>query len=211
MAPTILGDYWEAPCPRCGQPAYGTPLDLREHQPADSQTPLAPGGVLMVCSKEHTSVSVKEEPKVRGGSDHVVVCKFIGPRRWDIIVFRYPADRSRKFAKRVVGLPGENLEIRDGAVWINGKKLDPPEAIRGIHYSPTIVTSGQTFSGPGSVPVKLGPDEYFVLGDFVDASSDSRLWEQGAPGHPPYAVPASYIEGVVINIYWPISRWTSFR
>jgi hypothetical protein len=50
-----------------------------------------------------------------------------------------------------------------------------------------------------------------VLGDFVAQSSDSRFWETGAHGHPPYAVPAENISGVVIHIYWPISRWASFR
>ncbi len=108
-------------------------------------------------------------------------------------------------------MPGEKLEIHDGAIWINGQRQQPPVAIRGIRYSPTIDQHGQHLSGPGSVPVTLGPDEYFVIGDFVDQSSDSRFWERGAPGHPPYAVPASYIDGVVINIYWPPSRWAAFR
>jgi hypothetical protein len=108
-------------------------------------------------------------------------------------------------------LPNEELAIRDGAVWINGKKLTPSESIRGIYYSPTIEYGGRTYSGPGSVPVKLGADEYFVLGDFVDQSADSRMWEEGAPGYPPYAVPESHIVGVAINIWWPPRRWTSFR
>jgi signal peptidase I len=203
MAPTLLGEHWEAPCPRCGAPAYSSPIDSKAQFVVD--------GALMVCSKERRSVTVTDLPKVRAGGDRILVCKLLAPKRWDVAVFHYPAEPSFKYVQRIVGMPGEKLEIREGAVWIDGKKLDPPESIRGIHYSPTIESHGRTYSGPGSVPVELGPDEYFTLGDFADASSDSRLWENGAPGHPSYAVPESNIVGVVINIYWPPGRWTSFR
>jgi len=127
------------------------------------------------------------------------------------MVFRYPADPTEIYVKRLVGLPGEKLAIRDGAIWINDERIEPPASVAGIHYSPTVEWNGQPLSGPGSQPVELGPDEYFVLGDFVDQSSDSRFWDQGAPGYPPYAVPESHIVGVVVNIYWPVHRWTSFR
>jgi signal peptidase I len=203
MAPTLLGEHLEAPCPRCGQPAYGSPPDERSH--------ISPEGLPMICSQELQTVFVKDVPKTVGEGDRITVFKRLTPQRWDLIVFRYPGDPSVNYVKRLVGLPGEKLEIRDGAVWINGEKMEPPDSIRGIRYSPTIDHRGREFSGPGSVPVELGPDEYFVLGDFVDQSSDSRFWERGAPGHPPYAVPTSHLVGVVINIYWPPSRWTGFR
>jgi signal peptidase I len=141
-----------------------------------------------------------------------MVCKLIKPRRWDLIIFHPPEDPSTLYVKRLVGLPGEKLEIRDGAVWVDGKKLEPPESIAKIRYSATIeFLEGMTISGAGLTPIKLGPDECFVLGDNVDAAHDSRFWRTGFPDHPAYAVPSSQIEGVVINIYWPISRWTSFR
>jgi signal peptidase I len=210
MAPTLLGEHWEAPCPRCGKPAFGTPLDLLHHAPSVTRG-FSDVGVQMICSNEMTSVFVMAEPSVRGGGDRFLVCKLLKPRRWDIIAFRYPGNPSECYAKRVVGMPGERLEIHDGSIWINGQRQEPPAAIRGVRYSPTVDWHGQPFSGPGSVPVTLGSDEYFVIGDFVDKSSDSRFWEQGAPGHPPYAVPASYVVGVVINIYWPPSRWKAFR
>ncbi len=202
MAPTLLGEHMEAPCPRCKAPAYSSPVDGRE---------LPPDGWPMICSKEITTVRIADPPKTRSDGDRILACKLLKPKRWDIIVFRYPGDPSVNYAKRLVGLPSEKLEIRGGAIWINGEKVEPPEAIRGIHYSPTVDMRGQAISGPGSGPVQLGADEYFVLGDFVEQSSDSRFWDHGAPGHPPYAVPESYIVGVVINIYWPINRWTSFR
>jgi signal peptidase I len=203
MAPTILGEHSEAPCPRCGQTAYGSPLDEHSH--------VAPEGVPMICSQELRSVLVNDVPRKIGHGDRITVCKPLVPKRWDLIVFRYPADPTVNYVKRLVGLPGEKLEIREGAVWIDGEKMEPPSSISNIRYSPTVESHGRTYSGPGSSPVELGPDEYFVLGDFVDQSSDSRMWEHGAPGHPPYAVPASHIVGVVSNIYWPPSRWASFR
>ena len=203
MAPTILGDHLEAPCPRCGAPAYGSALE--------PGMPAPPNGFMMICSKERRSVLVPSPPTKTHGGDRILVCKLIKPRRWDLMVFRYPEDPAVNYVKRLVGLPGEKLEIRDGAVWINDERMKPPDAIAGIQYSPTIEWNGQVHSGPGSEPVELGSDEYFVLGDFVEQSSDSRFWQRGAPGHPPYAVPESHIVGVVINIYWPINRWTSFR
>jgi len=203
MAPTLLGEHLEAPCPRCGAPAFGPWIEGGRRLP--------PEGWQMICSKEMKSVYVANPPKIRGGGDRMLVCKLLKPKRWDLIAFRYPQDPSMNYVKRLVGLPGEKLEIRDGAIWINGEKQEPPEAIRGIHYSPTIESNGRVFSGPGSSPVQLRDGEYFVLGDFVDLAADSRMWEQGAPGYPPYAVPESNIIGVAINIYWPISRWTGFR
>jgi signal peptidase I len=203
MAPTLLGVHWETPCPRCGEAAYGSPLDPRIPIPAQ--------GVSMICSNERRPVLVPDPPDEVGEGDRILVCKLIAPKRWDMIVFRYPEDPAVNYVKRLVGLPGEKLAIRDGAVWINGEKLDPPESLKGTQYSPTIEWRGEVHSGPGSEPVELGPDEYFVLGDFGDQSTDSRFWEHGAPGYPPYAVPESYITGVVINIYWPINRWKAFR
>ncbi len=203
MAPTLLGPHYEAPCPRCGQCAYGSPLDAGE--------PFSKEGVIMNCSAERQSVYVRDVPQEVFGADRILASKLISPQRWDLVVFRVPSDPAVVYVMRLVGLPNEKLAIHDGAVWINGEKLEPPKLLQGIQYSPTITEHGQVYSGPGSAPVQLGPDEYFVLGDFPERSADSRLWEQGAPGHPPYAVPESHLIGVVINIYWPPSRWTSFR
>jgi signal peptidase I len=165
----------------------------------------------MNCRNEYQAVRVSPPPQEKGNGDRILTCKLITPRRWDLMVFRYPEDPSVNYVMRLVGLPGEKLEIRDGAIWINGEKLVPPGKLARIRYSPTIEWQGMVHSGPGSEPVELGDDEYFVLGDFVEQSSDSRFWQRGAPGYPPYAVPESHIVGVAINIYWPPSRWTSFR
>jgi signal peptidase I len=204
MAPTILGEHVEAPCPNCGAPAYGLP-------PRGANASLPPEGLRMICSRELRTVFVKNPPATTYPGDRITVCKQLTPQRWDLIAFRTPQDPSVTYVKRLVGLPTEQVAIHDGSVWVNDNKVDPPNPIHNIRYEPTIPNHGENISGPGSVPVTLANDEYYVLGDFQDASSDSRLWEKGAPGHPPYAVPAENIIGVVTNIYWPPSRWTSFR
>ena len=91
---------------------------------------------------------VENVPTTTRGGDRILVCKLIEPRRWDLMVFRFPDDPSLNYVKRLVGLPGEKLEIRDGAVWINDEKIEPPASVAGIQYSPTIEWDGQVHSGP---------------------------------------------------------------
>jgi type IV secretory pathway protease TraF len=110
-----------------------------------------------------------------------------------------------------VGLPGETVAIREGAVWIDGKKQALPDSCNGLEYLDQIEGWPTALWGSKAKPATLGPDEYFVLGDFSARSKDSRLWEKGAPGHPPYAVPASYVVGVVTHIYWPPNRCCILR
>jgi signal peptidase I len=115
--------------------------------------------------------------------------------RWAAIVFRHPENRDLIYAKRLVGLPGERVEIRDGAVWINGERQSPPARLGPIRY-----TSGFAYGVEPPPPYErqLGPDEYFVLGDNTERSSDSRVWGP---------VPRENIIGVVDAIYWPPGRW----
>jgi signal peptidase I len=198
MAPTILGRHWQGKCTKCGEPAFCSPsLDFT-------------GSPQMICSRFHVSQPQNFDRRVHQG-DRIVAAKFLRPDRWDIVVFRFPENPSVLFAKRLVGLPGETIEIRDGCVLANGKKLTPPPSVQGIEYLSEVEIYRGTVWGSASHPAKLGKDEYFVLGDFSAQARDSRLWERGAAGHSPYAVPASNMVGVVTNIYWPNSRLCAFR
>lgn len=111
--------------------------------------------------------------------------RFRDPARGDIVVFRYPADPSEYFVKRLVGLPGEVVEIRAGHVYVNGRQL-----------SDDFLTE-QTLGdfGPAVVP----DQHYFVLGDNRNNSADSRDPRVGF-------VPRSFIVGRALWRYWPLTR-----
>lgn len=198
MAPTILGDHGTVDCPVCGKLAYGS---IRQHVPTD-----------VICDQFHINKQTDylEGPIPR---DRFLAAKFLKPKRWDLITFRWPEDPSIFYIKRLIGLPGETIVIRDGAVYANDKKLEPPPELQGIKYYSAELQhfGGGQLAGTESKPAQLGPEEYFVLGDFTAAAADSRYWQKGAPGHPPYAVPADHITGVVTHIFWPWPRMRSFE
>lgn len=106
------------------------------------------------------------EPSYHDG-EYLLVDKlsyhFRAPRRGEVIILQFPKDERKDFIKRVIGLPGERVEVRGGAVYIDGRALDEP------YLSGANVTSGGD-------PVKLGEDEFYVLGDNRNNSSDSRSW-----------------------------------
>lgn len=120
--------------------------------------------------------------------DHLLVNKFIygvrmpftgttlipfkEPKRGDIIVFRYPKDRSTDYIKRVIGLPGDEVSIRDKRVFINGEKLDDPYG----HFSTPNIMPGSITPKDNFGPVKVPEGKYFVMGDNRDNSLDSRFW-----------------------------------
>ena len=106
------------------------------------------------------------EPTLSDG-DNLIVDKisyrFRDPERYDIIVFPYQHAENTYYIKRIIGLPGETVQVIDGYVYINGKKLDE-------HYGAEVMED----PGIAAEPIKLGDDEYFVLGDNRNHSSDSR-------------------------------------
>jgi signal peptidase I len=91
------------------------------------------------------------------------------PQRGDIIILRPPTDNSKDFIKRVIALPGERLLIRDGIVYINGRKLDEP-------YLPEAWVNLTNWPANNSNGQVMGPDEYFVMGDNRNRSQDSRTF-----------------------------------
>jgi len=97
--------------------------------------------------------------------------RFSDPQRGDVIVFNYPKDTSQRFIKRIIGLPGETINISNGQVGItkNGNTMILDE-----NYLPR--PGGYPLETSGDVDVPLGSDEYFVLGDNREYSFDSRVW-----------------------------------
>lgn len=89
--------------------------------------------------------------------------RFRAPMRGEVIVFRYPGDASTFYIKRIMGLPGEQVDIAGGALFINGKKIDESEYLKGTGTS-------------GTVHVTLDSNHYFVMGDNRGNSYDSRAW-----------------------------------
>ena len=143
--------------------------------------------------------------------DHLLVNKFaLGPtetaleravlpvvtiHRGDVLVFKYPVEPDRDFIKRVIGLPGETLEVKDKKVLINGTALDEPY----VHFLDASNTPSQ-FREVTSVeirdrygPVVVPPDQYFMMGDNRDNSMDSRYWG---------FLRRDYIKGKALMIYW---------
>jgi signal peptidase I len=143
--------------------------------------------------------------------DHLLVNKFVlGPtessverkllpigtiKRGDVIVFKYPVEPDRDFIKRVIGLPGETVELKDKKVYISGQPLEEPY----VHFLQP--PSGQSAFheetgfdvreryGPVTVP----QNQYFVMGDNRDNSQDSRYWG---------FLPRDYVKGKALLIYW---------
>ncbi len=116
------------------------------------------------------------------------VYRFEPIERGDVVVFWYPLDRSKSFIKRVIGLPGELVEIRQGQVYVNGTHLTES-------YVPSQYEDATDY-GPVRVPV----DHYFVMGDHRISSNDSRVF--GPVAH-------RYIYGRAVFAYWPVDHFGS--
>jgi signal peptidase I len=118
--------------------------------------------------------------KVDRPSEHFAIHP---PKRGEVIVFRFPRDPSKDFVKRVIGLPGESVELRQGTVYINGAALEEP-----------YLTAPGNSTRP---PILLGEKQYYVLGDNRASSNDSRVWGP---------VPEENVVGKVWLVYWPFAE-----
>lgn len=103
-------------------------------------------------------------------------------QRGDLVVFWFPADPTKSYIKRVIGLPGDTVEVDSGSVLVNGKPLNEDYVLE--EYRDRL----------SMAPFKVGEDEYFVLGDHRNSSNDSRSWGP---------VPRKYIYGKAVFVYWP--------
>jgi len=116
------------------------------------------------------------------------VYRFEPIQRGDVVVFWYPLDRSKSFIKRVVGLPGENVEIRHGVVYVNGQMVPEP-------YVPPRYADVTDYG-----PIKVPQESYFVMGDHRISSNDSRVFGP---------VASQFIYGRAVFAYWPVDHFGS--
>jgi signal peptidase I len=128
------------------------------------------------------------EPLLEDG-ERIVVNKFVYRfrpiDRGDVVVFWYPRDPSVSFIKRVVGLPGDTVELRSGRLYVNDAVVDE-------RYLPPSFRDADSFP-----PTEVRRGYYFVLGDHRRSSNDSRSWGE---------VPERYIYGRAVFRFWPVAR-----
>ena len=117
-----------------------------------------------------------------------IVYRFEPIARGDVVVFWYPLDKSKSFIKRVIGLPGETIELRGGRLYVNGKEQKEI-------YIPASYLDGSNYG-----PINTPEENYFVMGDHRDSSNDSRVF--GPVGRP-------YIYGKAVFAYWPVDHFGS--
>jgi len=132
------------------------------------------------------------EPNFENG-DYLIIdeisYRFRDPQRGEVIVFKYPQNPSQRYIKRIIGLPGETIEIEDGKVIIYQKNFGAQVLDESSYLPPYLET-------PGDTRVSLDENEYFVLGDNRVSSSDSRRWGP---------LPREDIVGRVFFRAWPFA------
>jgi signal peptidase I len=121
-------------------------------------------------------------PALNEGDLILVTKGFDKLQRGDIVVFYYPADPSQSFIKRIIGLPGEEIEISEGKVLVNGKALEES------YVDPVTNQSARSYN-----KINLPNDNFFVMGDNRDNSNDSRFWGP---------VPRKFIYGKFVGKYY---------
>lgn len=125
------------------------------------------------------------EPNFHTG-EYVLVNKviylFSPPRRGDVVIFHYPFDIHKEFIKRIIGLPGDIIHTSDASVSVNNQTIREPYIRVAFNFD--------------NITWKLGPNQFFVMGDNRDSSLDSRTWGP---------LDRSYIIGKVVAAYWPLN------
>ena len=120
------------------------------------------------------------------------IYRFKSPERGDIVVFKYPKDLKKDFIKRLVAVSGDEVEIRAGKIYVNGKVLDDAKSFGKFYYY-----NHDPYGAPGEA-VKVPSDSFFVLGDNSANSQDSRFWG---------FVPKKNVKGKAIFRWWPLTRF----
>ena len=182
-----------------------TPLESQAQPPAQQRSPF----VLVASWIRDLLVSVflavvvilflYQPVKVEGTSmmpalenqERIFINKFVyrlgltDIQRGDMVVFWFPGDPTKSYIKRVIGVPGDLVEIDNGTVIVNGDPLEESYVLREYRDRQPMP------------PFKVQNDEYFVMGDHRSSSNDSRSWG---------AVPKKYIYGKAVFVYWPLEK-----
>jgi len=200
MAPTLCGPRLEAVCDKCGGRAVLTHfVDERE---LGRRMRIEPEPCLQCGTLTHFNDSHDVLP-----ADRFAVEKLSTPERWDLVAFRVPDSPETIYVKRLVGLPGETITIRGGFVHANGQKLVPPPDAGNLWYTTDYAELGENsrdprnpgpLQGDEANPIRLGDNEFFMLGDHTRRSFDSRFFGP---------VRGDAFIGVASIIYWPPVRW----
>jgi signal peptidase I len=183
MTPTLLGPHRTFVCSHCGKrnvlPAEVVEMPgrvlycpvCRTAGPAYNTLALVPGDGLLL---DRTAFLTRS------------------PRRWEVVAFRLPHQAGNTAVKRIIGLPGESIELSHGKFSADGVPIAPPA---GVFAEEPDYSTPPSYRGP--LRWTLGPNEYFVAGDYASFSDDSRLWPAG-PG-----VEAQLIVGKPFAVHYP--------
>lgn len=195
MAPTIRGRHYLGTCQHCSGTAVVSAqpgMDDGELEPSDRS-------ICTLCMR--SGAPLETQPALQMG-DRIIFRRLVVPRRWNIVVYIPPSNPQQLFTHRLVGLPGETIQVQDGAIWIDGQRLPPPADLAKIRWE-----LDDELAGPYGVqfacaaPLKLADNECFVLGDNAGNSYDSRFFGP---------VPESDLRGVAGLVYFPPRAWKVF-
>src|SRR5712692_8590521 len=177
--------------PAAAAPAFSLPRELKAWA-RDLFLALGLAMVIIIFLYQPVKVEGTSMAPLLSDQERIFINKFVYRfepiERGDVVVFWYPLDHSKSFIKRVVGLPGEAVEIRQGAVYVDGKIVREP-------YVPPQYEDLSDFG-----PVRVPTDSYFVMGDHRISSNDSRVFG---------SVASRFIYGRAVFAYWPVEHFGS--